>query len=238
MGADPARLSDNFAICVIKITGEGNYKIVFVDAWNRKEWGYSVRRVRNLIKRFNIQRLTMDIGGGGTTIEDFLKDRKYMEEGEVPIFNIEKKEEEADWFIGQDILEMKDFSDYKWYRESNYDLQADIHHKRLMFPGSYVDESIYNKYHFRESEIDECFDEIQAMRMELVQIERTMKGANREHFDLPDEQIKQAKEKGVMERKDRYSALLLASYAARQMQGYGEWTDKQNFTGGFWLEDM
>ena len=38
MGADPARLSDNFAICVIKITGEGNYKIVYVDAWNRKEW--------------------------------------------------------------------------------------------------------------------------------------------------------------------------------------------------------
>jgi len=238
MGADPARESDNFAICVIKITGEGNYKIVFVDAWNRKEWGYSVRRIRELIKKFNIQRICIDRGGGGTTVEDLLKDRKYIEEGELPIFNIEKEDEEAHWYTGQNILEVKDFSDYTWYRESNYSLQGDIFHKRLMFPGSYVDESIYNKFLYRESEIDDCFNEIQAMRLELAQIERTMKGSNREHFDLPNEQIKQAKEKGVMDRKDRYSALLLASYAARQIQGYGEWTDKQNFTGGFWLENM
>jgi hypothetical protein len=238
MGADPARETDNFAVCIIKITGEGNYKIVYADAWNRKEWGYSVRRIRELIKKFNVQRIAIDKGGGGTTVEDLLKDQKYIEPGEQPIFNIEKEEEEAQWFMGQNILEVKDFSDYTWYRESNYSLQGDIHHKRLMFPGSYVDESIYNKYHFRESEIDDCFKEIQAMRLELAQIERTMKGSNREHFDLPDEQIKQAKEKGVMERKDRYSALLLASYAARQMQGYGEWKDKHDYIGGQWLENM
>jgi len=76
------------------------------------------------------------------------------------------------------------------------------------------------------------------MRLELCQIERTMKGSNREHFDLPEEQIKMAKEKGVMDRKDRYSALLLASHAAREMQGYGEWDEKQGYMGGNWLELM
>lgn len=238
MGADPARETDNFAVCVIKITKDGQYKIVYVDAWNRKEWGYSVRRLRELIKRFNVQRITIDKGGGGTTIEDLLKDTKYIEQGEVPIFNIEKEEEEAQWFHGQNILEVKDFSDYTWYRASNYSLQGDIHHKRIMFPASYVDETIYNKYRFRESDIDKVFDEVQAMRLELAQIERTVKGSNREHFDLPEEQIKQAKEKGVMERKDRYSALLLASHAARDFHGYGDWKEKHEYTGGFWLEQM
>jgi hypothetical protein len=238
LGADPARETDNFAVCVIKITGEGNYKVVYADAWNRKEWGYSVRRLRELIKKFNVQRITIDKGGGGTTIEDLLKDQKYIEAGEQPIFNIEKEEEEAQWFMGQNILEVKDFSDYTWYRAANYSLQGDIHHKRLMFPGSYVDETIYHKYHFRESEIDDCFKEMQSMRLELAQIERTMKGSNREHFDLPEEQIKQAKEKGVMERKDRYSALLLAAHAARELQGYGEWKDRHDFIGGDWLENL
>ena len=240
MGADPARESDNFAICIIKITRDGNYQVVFADAWNRKEWGWSVRRIRELIKKFNIQRLTIDKGGGGTTIEDLLKDQKYIEPGELPIFNIEKEQEEADWFRGHNILEVKDFSDYTWYRAANYSLQGDIFHKRLMFPAGYVDEAIYSRFNtfFAESEIDECFKQIQAMRLELAQIERTMKGSNREHFDLPEDQIKQAKEKGVQERKDRYSALLLAAHAAREMQGYGEWTEKHDFVPGFWLGEI
>jgi len=238
MGADPARETDNFAVCVIKITGEGNYQVVYADAWNRKEWGYSVRRIRELIKKFNIQRITIDKGGGGTTIEDLLKDQKYIEENEQPIFNIEKEEEEAQWYMGQNILEVKDFSDYTWYRAANYSLQGDIHHLRLMFPGACINEELYNRYHFREGEVQKCADEIQSMRFELAQIERTMKGSNREHFDLPDEQIKQAKEKGIMERKDRYSALLLASHAARELQGYGDWKDKHDFIGGNWLENL
>jgi hypothetical protein len=238
MGVDPARETDNFAVCIIKITKDGKYRIVYADAWNRTEWGVSIRRLRELIKIFNIQRMTIDKGGGGTTIEDFLKDQQYIQPGELPIFNIEKEEDEAMWFQGQNILEVRDFSDYTWYRAANYSLQGDIHHKRIMFPGSYVDESIYNKYPFKESAIDKVFDEIQAMRFELAQIERTMKGANREHFDLPDEQIKQAKEKGIMERKDRYSALLLAAHAARSFHGYGEWQDKQEFVGGDWLENL
>jgi hypothetical protein len=235
MGADPARETDNFAVCIIKITGEGNYKVVYADAWNRKEWGYSVRRLRELIKKFNIQRIAIDKGGGGTTIEDLLKDNKYIEEGEQPIFNIEKEEEEADWFIGNNILEVIDFSDYTWYRAANYSLQGDIHHRRLMFPAGYTTDKIHEQYPFRETDIDDCFKEIQAMRLELAQIERTLKGSNREHFDLPEDQIKQAKEKGVRERKDRYSALLLASHAARELQGYGDWKDKNDFIPGFWL---
>jgi len=238
MGADPARESDNFAVAIIKITRDGNYRLVFMEAWNRKEWGFSVRRIRELIKKFNIQRCTIDKGGGGTTIEDLLKDQKYIEPGEKPIFNIEKENEEANWYLGHNILEVKDFSDYTWYRAANYSLQGDIYHKRLMFPGSYVDESVYNQFHFREGEIDTVFKEVQAMRMELCQIERTMKGSNREHFDLPEEQMKNAKDKGIAERKDRYSALLLACHAAREMQGYGDWEDKHDYVGGDWLHNL
>lgn len=235
MGADPARDSDNFAICIIKITKDGHYKIVFADAWNRKEWGHSVRRVRELITRFNIQRISIDYGGGGTTIEDFLKDKRYMEPGELPIFNIEKKGEEGDWFVGMDILHVQDFSEYSWYRPANYSLQGEIHHRKILFPLSDVGPSVYEKYRFRESEIHSCFDNIQAMRLELAQIERSIKGSNREHFDLPSDQIKQAKEKGVSNRKDRYSALLLAAHAARDFHGYGAWEDKIEYIPGFWL---
>jgi hypothetical protein len=236
MGADPARDTDNFAVCIIKITKDGHYRIVYVDAWNRKEWGYSVRRLRELIKRFNIQRISIDRGGGGTTIEDLLKDKRYMEPGELPIFNIDKKEDEGDWYVGQEILQVQDFSEYAWYRAANYSLQGEIHHRKILFPAHNTDESVYHKYHFREQEINSCLDNVQAMRLELAQIERTVKGSNREHFDLPEEQIKQAKEKGVVHRKDRYSALLLAAHAAREFHGYGEWKDKIEYVPGFWLQ--
>ena len=235
MGADPARDSDNFAVCIIKITKDGFHKIVYADAWNRKEWGHSVRRIRELITRFNIQRISIDKGGGGTTIEDFLKDKKYMEPGELPIFNIDKEGEENDWYVGLNILHVRDFSEYSWYRPANYSLQGEIHHRKILFPLSDVGPSVYDKYHFREEEIHRCFDNIQAMRLELAQIERTVKGSNREHFDLPDDQIKQAKEKGVVNRKDRYSALLLAAHAARDFHGYGDWDDKVEYIPGFWL---
>lgn len=236
MGADPARDTDNFAVCVIKITKDGHYNVVYADAWNRKEWGYSVRRIRELIKRFNIQRISIDRGGGGTTIEDLLKDKRYMEPGELPIFNIEKQDEEGDWFVGQEILQVQDFSEYTWYRSANYSLQGEIHHRKIMFPANYIDEAVYHKFTFREDEINRCFENVQAMRLELAQIERTVKGSNREHFDLPEDQIKQAKEKGVIHRKDRYSALLLAAHAARDFHGYGEWKDKVEYIPGFWLQ--
>jgi hypothetical protein len=235
MGADPARETDNFAVCVIKITKDGKYRIVYCDAWNRKDWGFSVRRIRELIKKFNVQRISIDKGGGGTTIEDLLKDKRYIEAGELPIFNIEKKDEEGDWFVGMDILQVQDFSEYTWYRAANYSLQGEIHHRQIMFPADYIDEAVYDKFNFRETEINSCYDNLQAMRLELAQIERTLKGANREHFDLPDDQIKQAKEKGVVHRKDRYSALLLAAHAARDLHGYGEWQDKMEYIPGFWL---
>jgi hypothetical protein len=235
MGADPARETDNFAVCVIKITKDGLYRIVFADAWNRKEWGYSVRRLRELIKKFNIQRITIDKGGGGTTIEDFFKDTKYIDQGELPIFNIENEEEEGMWYQGLQILEVQDFTEYTWYRAANYSLQGDIHHRRLIFPASYVDEAVYEKFKFNETAINECYSNIQHTRLELAQIVRTVKGSNREHFDLPEDQIKNASEKGIIPRKDRYSALLLAAHAARTFHGYGEWKDKQGFVPGFWV---
>lgn len=235
MGADPARDHDNFAICIIKITKDGNYRVVYSEVWNRKEWGYSVRRIRELIKQFNIQRICIDKGGGGTTIEDLLKDKKYIEPGELPIFNIEKQEEEADWYKGLNILEVKDFSDYTWYRQANYSLQGDIHHRRIMFPSSFVDDATYSKYAFKDQEVDDCFDCIINTKLELAQIERTVKGGGREHFDLPEEQVKNARAKGIPERKDRYSALLLAAHAARTLHGLGKWEEKIEYIPGFWL---
>lgn len=239
LGADPARTSDNFAIVVIKIVG-GNYRVVYADAWRRKEWGYSVRRMREIIKTFNIQRIAIDHGGGGMTIRDFLRDEKYIEDGELPIFELDNEDDQA--FVGMHILEVIDFSNYKWYRDANYDLQGDIHHRRLMFPPNIVDEAVYKKYGgllTHGNEVDDAFEQIQECKRELSQIERTANSAGREHFDLPKEQI-EAQKTGVVQRKDRYSALLLAAHAAREFTGTGSYEPAVTYAidGAGWLSDL
>lgn len=207
VGIDPARKSDNFAISVCKIVGNGIYHNVFCTSFNKKTWPDMVREVRAILTRFNVVRICVDAGGGGTIVEDLLQDHSMLQPGEQPIWRIDDEEHRK--FPGLHILEMVNFSP-AWIAEANYGLAADIEHKRIKFTKRTVggtDGSI---------EEEDCWAELDEQINEMCKIVITVTKTGVQHFDLPDVPDSPSA-KGLLsnERKDRYSALLLSSYAAR-----------------------
>jgi hypothetical protein len=221
MGIDPARKSDNFAISVVKIVGNGIYHNVFCTSFNKKTWPDMVREVRAIMQRFNIVRICVDAGGGGTIVEDLLQDHSMLHPGEVPIWRIDDEEHRK--LPGLHILEMVNFTP-AWIAETNYGLAADIEHKRIKFPKRTVGGSAGSL------EEEECWAEIDEQINEMCKIVITVTKTGVQHFDLPDIPDSPSA-KGMLsnERKDRYSALLLSSYAARSFTMTSQRVVRPNF---------
>jgi hypothetical protein len=234
MGADPARENDNFAVAIIKVVGS-DYRLVYVDAWRRRDWGYSTDRIRDLINRFNIQRIALDKGGGGETIYDLLRDEKYRG-SEPPILCFDDEEDLK--IQGMHILEMVNFRNYEWYNNANFDMQGDIHHRRLLFPAMYQTDEVTQKYYGNPEDLQKCYENIAECRNETSQIEISATAGGKNHFDLPKSVLEAQKMGTAVVRKDRYSALLLAAYAARSFVGYGEFKPKITYVVGGWASDF
>lgn len=209
MGIDPARKTDNFAISILKLIGNNKYKNVYCYSMNQKSWPKAVRKVRNLLKDFNIVRVAVDAGGGGTTVEDLLQDPSFTEPGEELIWRIDEKEHRA--YSGRHILEMVNFTS-SWIAEANYGMASDIEHNRLLFPYRSLD-VVSPKSDTTEEEI---WDEIEEQINETCMIIVTPTKTGVQHFDIPELPASQQSTLKTYQRKDRYSALLLACYAARQ----------------------
>lgn len=131
MGVDPARKTDNFAISIVKLMKDGTYRNVYCDSMRNKNWVEAMRRIRDLLRKFNIVRIAVDQGGGGTTIEDLLQNRELAGHGEPLIWRFNEIEHRR--YEGLHILEMVNFSP-TWIAEANYGMAADIEHRKLLFP--------------------------------------------------------------------------------------------------------
>ena len=132
MGVDPARKTDNFSISILKMMPDGlGYRNVYCYSMNNKNWIHSVKKLRELMTKFNIVRMAVDQGGGGTTVEDLLQNKELFNRGELPVWRY--NDEEHARFDGLHILDMVNFSP-AWIREANYGLAADVEHKRILFP--------------------------------------------------------------------------------------------------------
>jgi len=212
MGIDPARKTDNFAISVVKLMKEGINKNVYCESMNGKRWPEATRRVRNVLNKFNIVHIAMDAGGGGTTIEDLLCDPNMLQPGEVPIWRFD--DDETARYEGRHILEMVNFTP-SWIGEANYSLLADIEHYRLLFPNRSRDGLTDADHEDIWNEIDEQINE-----MCMIVVSATKTGV--QHFDTPDIPSSQQGTLKSYQRKDRYSAILLAAYAARQFISMGQ----------------
>lgn len=214
MGIDPARKSDNFAISIVKLMGNGIYHNVFCTSFNKKTWPDMVREVRNILTKFNIVRIAVDAGGGGTIVEDLLQDHSMLQPGEVPIWRFDDDEHRK--YPGLHILDMVNFTP-TWIADANYGLASDIEHKRIKFPKRGLD------YSADDIEIEDCWYEIDEQLNEMCKIVVTVTKTGVQHFDLP-EIPDSPSAKGLLsnERKDRYSALLLSSYAARSYQSQAQ----------------
>ena len=202
MGLDPARKSDKFALVILEVSDSG-YRVVYVHQWDKKNFGEIAREIRRLCKIFNIMRIGIDQGGGGTAVLDFLQTPELIPQGELPFWEIDTEEKVA----GKKILDMINYMG-QWIKTANYDLAADIEHRRLIFP--YCALSDTSKDTVR---LEEIFDLVIEMKRQLTNIQITATDKTEiEHFDLPEE-LK------WKEYKDLYSALLIAAYEARQLKG-------------------
>lgn len=238
MGVDPAAKVDRFSIIILEIHND-HRRVVYGWSTNEAEhrqrkaegnhdennyYAWCARKIRELTKAFNVERIAIDAGGGGGSIQEALSDTDKIdiEAGEKPFWPIvdDDKEKDTDWFEGPKILDMVNFANYAWLSEANHSLKKDIEEKNLLFP--YYDTSVLitsGEMTFEDTgsksydTIEDIFDEIEELKDELITIVVSTTPSGRESWDTPE--IKQANGKKGRARKDRYSALLLANMAAK-----------------------
>lgn len=245
IGVDPASEKDNFSITVIELN-EDHRRLVYVWTTNRGNfrerqktgltedhdfYSFCARKIRNLMKSFNVVSLGVDAQGGGVAIEEALHDPKNLEEGEQliwPVIDYDKSKP-TDTQVGLHILELVQFAKADWVAHANHGLRKDFEDKKLLFPrfdslsiglaleaeGRNIMEADLNPLY---DSLSECIVEIEDLKNELTTIVMTQTSSGvgaRDRWDTPDVKGSHGK-KGKL-RKDRYSSLLISNMIARKL---------------------
>jgi len=245
-GIDPASEQDNFSIIILEIHPDHS-RIVYCWTTNRTNfkdrqkkglvtehdfYGFCCRKIRNLMKIFPCERISLDAQGGGVSIEEALHDPSKLEEGEHliwPVINPEKNKDTDDQ-PGLHLIELIQFARADWTAQANHGLRKDLEDKVLLFPafdnltlGLALDaegkDIISSELNPIYDSLSECILEIEELKNELTTIvmSQTSNGPNaRDRWDTPEVKLPNGK-KGRL-RKDRYSSLVMANMAARQQQ--------------------
>jgi hypothetical protein len=231
VGVDPAKMADRFAICVIEIGTP--YKVRYVWTSRKQTYSYSTKKLREILRKFNIVGIAMDQDGGGVAVEEIINKSDVMSGDDRKIYRYDDDSSEAK--NGLKMLYMFKFNT-NWIDEANTLLQKNIEDKIIMFPMSFKQGDF-------SSEDDDAIFEINEMKKELAAIEVTHTKSGRRHFDLAPPKIKG--ENIVVHHKDRYSALLLANFLSSRFakinvdpQADIKRTFYDNSTCGGWLEDF
>jgi hypothetical protein len=137
---------------------------------------------------------------------DLLQSKENAGPNDQPIWSYDDKE--TIMMRGLHILNMVNFTS-SWIADANYGMAADIEHQTLLFPHRSL---ITGNSTTEETEEDEVWDNIAEEIVETCMIVVSPTKTGVQHFDLPELHVT-----GIQntQRKDRYSAILLASYAAR-----------------------
>jgi hypothetical protein len=239
LGLDPARTSDAFGFVILEVGYP--HKIVYIHTNVDVAFSENVKRVRDLLRRFNVVRIGMDAGGGGLTIKDMLVLDEFTQQSERPIYEVEADDQTRP---GDYILQMINFAP-KWIEEANFLLQKNIEDKNIMFPSRVINPKHYTGTGIiNETEADLVFEEVINCKKELYQISVTQTPHGIRHFDI--NPSLEAKKRKIRPRKDRYSALLIANYIANDYLDFIEGRkDNQAFVRkqwenaiGGWAEDF
>jgi hypothetical protein len=241
MSIDTASQRDNFAIVILEMYSD-HARIVHVWTTNAadhnslQEAGFAeketfsafcVKKIRGFMKNFNIIHISMDAQGGGRQVYDLLHDEKYLESGDIPLWEMDKrnplwdgKERPTDGENGLHIVELVEFSNYKYISDANHNLKNDFEQLRLIFP--YSDDIEYvlaGRSDYEEDRkvdtLERVMSEVDALKDELAMIQHDTTDSKREKWFVP-------KTKGSHASSDlhddRYAALLMANYAARRIR--------------------
>ncbi len=251
-GIDPASERDLFSIVILEVYPTHN-RIVYCWTTNRKiilEKGkkekayqkqfhnYCARKIRDLMKVFPCERIGMDTQGGGYGIEEALRDKEQLEDGEYRIMPIidPDKEKPTDDISGLHILEQISFAQAKWTSDANHLMRKDFENKLLLFPdfdaATYAITTEQQDLTKDESENETIADvmmEVEELKDELSSIVYTQTSiAGREHWDTPETKDAIASKKGRL-RKDRYTALLIANSVSRSLKSTPKPVDYDKF---------
>ena len=194
------------------------------------------------IKSFPPIKIGMDAQGGGVAIEEGLHDPSKLEDGEHliwPSINYDKSKD-TDGQAGLHILELIQFARAEWTSQANHGLRKDLEDKLLLFPrfdpvtiGLSIEEDKANNRLY--DTLEDCVMEIEELKNELSLIEVSESVNGRMRWDTPEVKIGVGKKQRM--RKDRYSSLVMANMAARNINleekqivyfGYGGFASRTN----------
>lgn len=243
-GVDPAASMDNFAIVILELhenhsrvvycwtTNEAHYKEYVKKSltFENDYYSFCCRKIRDLMRAFPCARIAIDSQGGGAEITGRFANKDFCQAGEVPIYEIieKDKKKETDGKKGLHVLELIQFASAKFTSESNHGMKADLENYDLLFPQfnpailgfaaetDKLRKDIGGKREFVSYDnLEDCVLEVEELKKELSVIVVTYTATGREHWDVPQDNKSGSKKTYI--RKDRYSALLMANFAARQI---------------------
>lgn len=240
-GVDPAYQGDNFAIVILEINGNhrrvvhcwtiqaSDHKRMLVDKiiTENDYYHFCARKIRDLMKRFPCEYIAIDKNGGGQAVMEALTDKTKLKKNEVvllPVINPEEKTKDTDIMDGKHMIHVIT-PNSEWNSQANYFLKKDMEDKSILFPmadvinyalAEYYDEN-YGEYKDFYDTLDDCIFEIEELKKELTTVVVTETGGGKEKFDTPT--IKLGINRKGRLKKDRYSALLMANFVARNING-------------------
>ena len=201
IGVDPNQ--GGRASCGIIIIRVGSVnKIVSVMELKTQTTQQLTQLIQDLCEKLNVLRIFMDKGGGGKAVCDLLEEGYG---GKQPI--IDRTNDDHRHLPGSHILELIYFNP-NWIADANFTVKSMLEDKKLLFPeppiGSTLDIEAAN------------YTTINTLKSQMLNIIVTQTSTGILHFDTP--------QKG--QKKDLYSALLLAAHGARtvekELEGDGE----------------
>jgi hypothetical protein len=238
MGVDPAADKDNAAIVLIELNDD-HRKIVHCWTTNRKKYAkfkkymkesgneldddyyrYIAKKIRGLMRAFNIERIVMDRYGGGIAVSEALSSKDTCDKNETPVFEIIDPEnpKSTDMEQGVHILELVTPTN-ELNSDANHGMLKDLQDKILLFPMFDTIEmeraiALDAENEFKFDTYEDLIQEIEELKNEMTTIVVLESSAlGKERFDTPEVKTEGSK-KGHL-RKDRFSALLYANYYAR-----------------------
>jgi intein/homing endonuclease len=253
MAIDPASEIDNFCIVILELHKD-HRRIVHCWTTTRQShservklglttednfYSYAARKIRELMRAFQIERIMMDSQGGGIAVNEALHETSNLHPGELPFWPVidEDKEKPTDDEAGLHIIELVNFAKAEWTSEANHGMRKDLEDKILLFPKfdpivlglAAEEDKVNNKLY---DTLEDCVMEIEEMKNELVLIEITKTPNGRDRWDTPDIKVGANKKKKM--RKDRYSALLMANMGARNfsLDGQAAYESYGGFSSG------
>jgi hypothetical protein len=240
-GIDPASEDDNLAVVILEVE-EKYSKVVHCWTINKKKhakrvkaglaeehdyFQYCASKIRDLMRVFPCARIMIDAQGGGNAFrEAFASPPNESDVRILEVIDLDKPKDTDD-ISGLHILEMCQFANNKWLASANHGLKFDLENKLLIFAEfDYIDLATVSEIENDRAKkagieldnislydtLEDCYLEIEELKRELCSIVHTKTHAGTERWNTP-----ATASKGASQKKDRYSALLIANQGARQM---------------------